>query len=86
MGSEYEAAGTNIAVMKFSRCIVLDRYALRIFVSCALKESPVMVGLIRRFDERQQHRKPAHSAGPRHVLRLIAIIDMRLRHGAHSTL
>ena len=46
MESECEVAGANIAVMKFSRSIVLDRYALRIFARRALKESPVMVGRI----------------------------------------
>jgi hypothetical protein len=46
MESECAVAGANIVVMKFSRSIVLDGYALRIFAGRTLKESPVMVGLI----------------------------------------
>jgi len=48
----------------------------------ALKEAPVMVGLIGWLDKRKKHRKPAHRAWSRHILRLRRIIDMRLRHGA----
>jgi hypothetical protein len=45
MESECEVAGADTA-MSFSRSIVLDRYVLRISARRALKESPVMVGLI----------------------------------------
>lgn len=59
-----------------------DRF--RILALRAYKGSPVRAGLIGRPDERKKHRKPAHSAWPREILRLLRIIDMRLRHSARS--
>jgi len=50
----------------------------------ALKVAPVVVGLVGWLDKRKKHWKPAHRAWPRHILRLLRIIDMRLRHGARS--